>query len=99
MFWRAWPLLRVLGFIAVLMGVSALPALAQVEFSVEVEKSDETAALEPLIKANVLAAAREWAGHVEAKPCEIRIVLRLDPAANAGRGSGRSLRTARLGDE
>jgi hypothetical protein len=90
----------VLRLVTLLLVVSAVPALAQVEFSIKVEKlSDDAKALEPLIKANVLAAARAWADHVEAKPCTIKIVFRLDPAANAGRGSGRSLKTARLGDE
>jgi hypothetical protein len=73
---------------------------AQVEFRVAADGlPDEFRPLELLIKANLLAAAREWAGHVRVKPCTIDIVFRVDANANAGRGSGRSLTTARLANE
>ncbi|HEY7117120.1 MAG TPA: hypothetical protein VH475_11060 [Tepidisphaeraceae bacterium] len=91
---------RVYQLVALLLGVWAIPALAQVQFSVKVEGlPDDAKALEPLISANVVAAARAWAERVEAKPCTIAILFRLDPAAQSGRGSGRSLRAVRLGNE
>jgi hypothetical protein len=92
--------LRVLQLLALLLVIWAIPAQAQEEFSVKLEGlSDDVKALEPLISANIVAAARAWADHVDAKPCTITILFRLDPAANSGRGSGRSLRTVRLGNE
>jgi hypothetical protein len=75
-------------------------AFAQVEFQVQVERlPDDLKALEPLIKVNTIQAATDWAARVDAKPCTVRITFRLDPAANAGRGSGRSCRTVRFGEE
>jgi hypothetical protein len=86
--------------IAALCLACPLTAIAQVEIQVQVEKlPDDLRSLEPLIKANTIQAATEWATRVDAKPCTLKIVFRLDPAANAGRGSGRSYRTVRFGDE
>jgi hypothetical protein len=70
-----------------------------VEFRVRIEPlAEELREVEAHIKNNLIAAARAWTNYVDAKPCRIEIVFRIDPAANNGRGSGRSLATARLGD-
>ena len=55
--------------------------------------------VEQQIEANVLSAARTWADLVDARPCTIDILFRIDPAASSGRGSGRSFVTARFKDE
>ena len=66
-------------------------ASRQVEFGVTVrDLPDDAKPLRPLIKTNLVAAARSWADFVDAKPCKIEIVFRLDRAAASGRGSGRS---------
>ena len=75
-------------------------ARAQVDFTVVIrDLPADQKILEPVIKANLIAAAKAWADHVDAKPCTIGILFRVDRAANAGRGSGRSVVTARLGNE
>jgi hypothetical protein len=73
-------------------------ALAQVEFRVTFK--DLPAEFKPIereIEANILAAARMWAERIDARPCTIDILFRLDAGAN--RGSGRSLTTARFNNE
>ena len=72
-------------------------AMGQVDFRVTFEPlPPELRAVEAEIKSNLIASAREWTKHVDAKPCRIDIVFRIDAAVNAGRGSGRSFVTARL---
>ena len=94
-----WPAL------ALLVGGAFLTCLArragaQVEFKVTVQELPaEFKPVEGLIEANIVAAARMWVAPVAAEPCTIEIHFRVDPAANLGRGSGRSLVTAPLGDE
>jgi hypothetical protein len=73
--------------------------MAQVDIRVRTEGlPEELRPVEADIRANLVAAARAWTNYVDAKRCRIEIVFRIDPAANNGRGSGRSLVTARLGD-
>jgi len=80
--------------------LTASAASAQVDFTVTIQDLPaDQKNLEPLIKSNLIAAAKTWADYVDSKPCTIDILFRVDPAANAGRGSGRSVVTARLGDE
>jgi hypothetical protein len=91
---------RQIGIVLVLASLIAHTAHAQVGFTVTVKDlPTDQAALAPVIKSNLIAAARTWADYVDAKPCTIAILFRVDPAANAGRGSGRSLVTVRLGNE
>jgi hypothetical protein len=73
-------------------------ARAQVEFKVTFQ--DLPAEFKPLqkqIEANILAAARMWVEPIDAKPCTIDILFRLDAGAN--RGSGRSFTTAPFENE
>ena len=78
----------------------AVTTQAQVTFTVTLQDVPaDQKNVEPLIKSNLIAAAKAWADHVDSKPCTIDIIFRVDPAAHAGRGSGRSVVTARLGDE
>lgn len=73
-------------------------ARAQVEFKVTFQ--DLPAEFQPIqrqIEANILAAARMWAEPIDAKPCTIDILFRVDAGAN--RGSGRSFTTAPLDGE
>ena len=74
-------------------------ALGQVEYSVTTDLPPEYKAVDPVIRANLEAAARAWSDFVDAKPCRLEITLHLDRAAASGRGSGRSAVSARLGDE
>jgi hypothetical protein len=75
-------------------------ASAQVEFFVTTsDLPADVKPLEPVIKANLIAAADAWAAFVDSKPCRIRITFRLDPNAASGRGSGKSVVSARLGKE
>lgn len=92
--------LRRIGVVLILAGAIAHSVHAQVEFTVTIKNlPDDQAVLAPVIKSNLIAAAKAWADQVDAKPCTIAILFRVDPAANAGRGSGRSLVTVRLGNE
>src|SRR4051794_27195582 len=83
--------------------VVASPARAKseaVEFKVTFKDLPaELKPIERLIEANIVTAARTWGDLVGAKPCTIDILFRVDPAANAGRGSGRSFTNARFNDE
>jgi hypothetical protein len=99
----AWQIVtRTLRRISVVLIVGAMAHCvhAQVEFTVTFKDlpADQTV-LAPVIKSNLIAAAQAWADQVDAKPCTIAILFRVDRAANAGRGSGRSVVTARLGNE
>src|SRR5437764_6518999 len=98
---RAASLARVVPVIVALIAVSGPElARAQVEFVVTTgDLPDDVKPIEPLIKSNLVAAAGAWAAFVDAKPCKIHIAFRLDPNASSGRGSGKSLVTARLGNE
>ena len=84
----------------ILLLVTAPRATAQVEYTVTtIDLPADVRPLEPLIKANLIAAARGWSDFVDAKPCRVEITFRRDPNAASGRGSGRSVVTARLGDQ
>ena len=73
-------------------------ARAQVEFKVTFQDLPaEFKPILPQIEANILAAARMWADPIDAKPCTIDILFRLDARANLG--SGRSFVTAPLDGE
>src|SRR5205814_1733208 len=90
--------------IAVLVGPIATvrpgAASAQVEFYVTTsDLTDEAKAVEALIKSNLITAASAWAAFVDARPCKLHIAFRLDPNASSGRGSGKSVVSARLGKE
>ena len=70
-------------------------AAAQVEFKVTFkELPAEFQPIRQQIEANILAAARMWVEPIDARPCTIVIVFRVDSGAN--RGSGRSFTTAPL---
>jgi hypothetical protein len=86
--------------IAILFLSSATPATAQVQYTVTtLDLPADVRPLEPLIKSNLIAAARAWSDFIDARPCRIEITFRLDPAASSGRGSGRSAVSARLADQ
>src|SRR4051812_33740711 len=91
---------RIRPIVLIFIASLALISRAQVDFTVTIEELPaDQKNLEPVIKSNLIAAAKAWADLVDSKPCTIDILFRTDPAAHAGRGSGRSLVTARLGDE
>src|SRR5437899_10138060 len=73
--------------VVLIVGAMAHSVYAQVEFTVTFKDlpADQTA-LAPVIKSNLVAAAQAWADQVDAKPCTIAILFRVDRAANAGRG-------------
>jgi hypothetical protein len=86
--------------LSLLLLLAATPTLAQVEYTVTtLDLPAAVRPLEPLIKANLIAAARGWSDYVEAKPCRVVITFRLDRDAASGRGSGRSAVTTRLGNQ
>jgi hypothetical protein len=75
-------------------------ATGQVHFKVTIENLPaDFKPVEKQIESNIVAAARMWADPVAAKRCTIDILFRADPGANAGRGSGRSVTTAPLGNQ
>src|SRR5690242_16305784 len=86
--------------VALLAALRPGPARAQVEFFLTTsDLPDDIKPLEPRVKSNLIAAASAWAAFVDAKPCKVHISFRLDANAASGRGSGKSLVTARLGNE
>jgi len=84
----------------ILLALTAPRVSAQVQYTVTtIDLPADVRPLEPLIKANLIAAASNWSDFVDAKPCHVEITFRLDPAAASGRGSGRSVVTARLDNQ
>lgn len=73
-------------------------ARAEVEVNVTIEPLPaEFAALDPLIRAHVIAATKEWVGHFQTVDCTLEVTFSLRPWA--ARGAGRSLANARLEGE
>ena len=78
--------------------LTSAPAAAAPLFSLRID--DRSGALigsRPLLEFNLLTAAALWGRHIRSD-ANIEILFRVDDGANAGRGSGKSLTTVKVGE-